>query len=36
MAYALCPTHADGLTVPRGWRLVDRRDPSWRAGVLAS
>lgn len=25
MHYDLCPGHADRLTVPRGWRLVDRR-----------
>ena len=28
MSYDLCPAHADALTVPRGWRLVDRRDPA--------
>jgi hypothetical protein len=26
MAYDLCPDHADAMTVPRGWRLEDRRD----------
>jgi Protein of unknown function (DUF3499) len=26
MAYDLCETHADALTVPRGWRLDDNRD----------
>jgi hypothetical protein len=25
MAYDLCDAHADTLTVPRGWRLDDRR-----------
>jgi Protein of unknown function (DUF3499) len=25
MAYDLCDVHADTLTVPRGWRLDDRR-----------
>jgi hypothetical protein len=25
MAYDLCETHADALTVPRGWRLDDNR-----------
>lgn len=38
MAYDLCSAHADGLRVPRGWRLVDRRNgtaPSERAGLLA-
>jgi hypothetical protein len=25
MAYDLCDAHADSLTVPRGWRLDDRR-----------
>jgi hypothetical protein len=25
MAYDLCEAHADALTVPRGWRLDDRR-----------
>ena len=24
MAYDLCDRHADGVTVPRGWRLEDR------------
>ena len=27
MAYDLCDGHADTLTVPRGWRLEDRREP---------
>ncbi|HEU4397409.1 MAG TPA: DUF3499 family protein [Actinomycetota bacterium] len=36
MAYDLCPAHADGLTVPRGWRLVDRRGPTSLQGALAS
>lgn len=25
MTHDLCPAHADSLTVPRGWRLDDRR-----------
>jgi hypothetical protein len=25
MAYDLCAAHADAFSVPRGWRLVDRR-----------
>ncbi len=25
MTYDLCDTHADTLTVPRGWQLDDRR-----------
>jgi hypothetical protein len=25
MSYDLCGMHADALTVPRGWRLEDRR-----------
>ena len=25
MTYDLCAMHADGLTVPRGWELHDRR-----------
>jgi hypothetical protein len=25
MAYNLCEQHADGLSVPRGWELLDRR-----------
>ena len=31
MAYDLCHDHAQAMTVPRGWRLEDRRDPlvSW-------
>ena len=36
MAYDLCPAHADALTVPRGWRLVDRRDDARLEGALAS
>jgi Protein of unknown function (DUF3499) len=36
MAYDLCAAHADGLRVPRGWRLVDRRSGGQRAGALAS
>lgn len=26
MAYDLCDSHAEAMTVPRGWRLEDRRD----------
>jgi Protein of unknown function (DUF3499) len=26
MAYNLCDQHANGLSVPRGWELLDRRD----------
>ena len=26
----LCQRHADGLTVPAGWVIDDRRDPTWR------
>jgi Protein of unknown function (DUF3499) len=26
MSYNLCEQHADGLSVPRGWDLSDRRD----------
>jgi hypothetical protein len=36
MAYDLCPAHADALTVPLGWRLIDRRDAAGGARVLAS
>jgi Protein of unknown function (DUF3499) len=36
MAYDLCSSHADSLSVPRGWRLVDRRDSSSFEGALAS
>jgi hypothetical protein len=25
MTHDLCERHADGLSVPRGWRLEDRR-----------
>jgi hypothetical protein len=25
MAYDLCTAHAEAMTVPRGWRLEDRR-----------
>jgi hypothetical protein len=25
----LCRTHADVVTVPMGWNLVDERDPTW-------
>lgn len=27
MNHDLCTKHADGLSVPRGWRLDDRRAP---------
>jgi hypothetical protein len=36
MAYDLCPLHADTLSVPRGWRLVDRRGGAPLEGALAS
>ena len=36
MAYDLCRTHADHLTVPLGWRLVDRRPAPPLEGTLAS
>jgi hypothetical protein len=36
MAYDLCAAHADALTVPQGWRLVDRRDPATFGDALAS
>lgn len=36
MAYDLCAAHADGLRVPRGWKLVDRRDGRPCAGALVS
>ena len=36
MSYDLCPAHADALTVPRGWRLVDRRDPAAFGDAIAS
>jgi hypothetical protein len=36
MAYDLCAPHADALTVPRGWQLVDRRNSSSLEGALAS
>jgi hypothetical protein len=26
MSYDLCAAHAGAMTVPRGWRLEDRRD----------
>ncbi|HZD66649.1 MAG TPA: DUF3499 family protein [Acidimicrobiales bacterium] len=25
LAWAMCPSHADGLRVPRGWSRQDRR-----------
>jgi hypothetical protein len=36
MSYDLCAAHADALTVPQGWRLVDRRDPAAFGDALAS
>ena len=36
MAYDLCSAHADGLRVPRGWKLVDRRGGTPRADALVS
>lgn len=36
MAYDLCPHHADTLTVPRGWDLVDGRGRAALEDVLAS
>ena len=36
MAYDLCGGHADALSVPRGWRLVDRRHEPRLEGALAS
>jgi hypothetical protein len=36
MSYDLCTGHADALSVPRGWNLVDRRDPASLPGALAS
>jgi hypothetical protein len=36
MAYDLCAAHADALTVPQGWHLVDRRDPAAFGDALAS
>jgi hypothetical protein len=36
MSYDQCPAHAESLTVPRGWRLVDRRGPSSFDGAMVS
>ena len=36
MAYDLCPGHADALSVPQGWRLVDRRGEPRLDEALAS
>lgn len=36
MAYDLCVLHADALTVPRGWQLVDRRRSAVLEDALAS
>jgi len=27
LAWGMCPAHADGLRVPRGWTREDRRRP---------
>jgi hypothetical protein len=35
MAYDLCKVHADALSVPRGWSLEDRRDPTPHGASLA-
>ena len=35
MAYDLCTPHADKLTVPRGWRLEDRRGAVPRASLAS-
>jgi hypothetical protein len=35
MSYDLCKVHADALSVPRGWRLEDRRDPTPYGASLA-
>lgn len=32
----LCRTHADVITVPLGWNLVDERDPTWEPVVSTS
>ena len=38
MTHDLCERHADGLSVPKGWRLDDRRvvAPLFRAAQIAS
>jgi hypothetical protein len=40
MTHDLCERHADGLSVPRGWQLRDRRTvvplPLFGGGALAS
>jgi hypothetical protein len=36
MSYDLCAAHAGALTVPRGWRLDDRRGSASQPGALAS
>jgi hypothetical protein len=40
MTHDLCGRHADGLSVPRGWQLRDRRTvvplPLFGGGALAS
>lgn len=41
MAHDLCTVHGDSLTVPRGWKLEDRRRvsalfPQYQAETLAS
>lgn len=35
MSYDLCKVHADALSVPRGWRLEDRRDTTPYGAALA-
>jgi hypothetical protein len=36
MSYDLCAGHAGAMTVPRGWRLEDRRGDAAHEGALAS
>lgn len=36
MSYDLCAAHSGTMTVPRGWRLEDRRGGAAREGALAS
>lgn len=33
--YDLCGPHSSTLTVPVGWQLTDRRQPSFRRDLLA-
>jgi hypothetical protein len=35
MSYDLCKLHTDALSVPRGWRLEDRCDPTPHDASLA-